>query len=271
MDAATATSAGHPERANEDFVAASDVALVMVDGAGIRGTEHLCEHGVAWYSRNLGTEVLRRLDGQPAVTLPEVLSDSIARVTAMHSGTCQVADPSSPQASVAVVRRSGSDVDWLVLGDAYVVVEAEEPLVLTDAREVAVRSAATRRLDGLTPGTAEHDRELQVAIETLRARRNRPGGYWIAKENPDAALHAVVGRLNLRAGGCVAVLSNGAARLVEPYRVTDWPGLVTMLRVDGPEGVLRRLRRAERSLTVLPDDASIGCWAAPHETAQTWR
>lgn len=264
MNALTATSAGRAEHGNEDFVAATERAMVVVDGAGIRGGAALCEHGVAWYSHSLGTDLLARLTTHPTVLLREALGDSIAAVTAMHSDTCHVADPSSPQASVAVARRSGSDLDWLVLGDAYVIAEAEEPLVVNDEREVDVRSAATRRLEGLTPGSPEHDRQTHVAIETLRARRNQPGGYWIAKDDPHAALHAIVGRQGIQPDARVAVLSNGVARLVDPYRVTDWRGLFMMLRDVGPDGVLQRLRAVERETAVRPDDASIGYWRPSH-------
>ncbi|MCA0330940.1 MAG: hypothetical protein LCI03_13705, partial [Actinobacteria bacterium] len=121
-----------------------------------------------------------------------------------------------------------------------------------------------RRLEGLTPGSPEHDRQTHVAIETLRARRNQPGGYWIAKDDPHAALHAIVGRQGIQPDARVAVLSNGVARLVDPYRVTDWRGLFMMLRDVGPDGVLQRLRAVERETAVRPDDASIGYWRPSH-------
>ena len=260
----TATSAGHMDHANEDFVGAAGGVMVVVDGAGIRGAENLCRHGVAWYARTLGTDLLDRLRRQPRARVRDALGQSIATVTAEHSGTCAVADPSSPQASVAVVRRAAYGADYLVLGDAYVVAEAASPLVITDGREVEVRDSATDRLKHLTPGTSEHDRELRRAINSMRAQRNRPGGYWIAKDDPEVAREAVVGRIDLDVGECLAVLSNGAARLVEPYGVTDWRGLFAMLRAVGADGVLRRLRCVEEQMVTAPDDASIAYQCARH-------
>jgi hypothetical protein len=253
----TATSAGHADRPNEDFVGAVAGALVVVDGAGIRGAEHLCQHGVAWYAAALGAEILDRAKVPSPGDLRDAVGEAIKAVTASHSTTCSVADPSSPQASVAVVRLAANRVEYLVLGDAYVVVEAASPLVITDGREVAVREAATERLRTVSPGTTAHDEELRRAIETLRSQRNHPGGYWIAKDDPRAARAAVVGSIDLRPDQCVAVLSNGAARLVEPYRVSEWEGLFDMLHAGGPETVLQRLRAEEERVATEPDDASV--------------
>lgn len=260
----TATSPGHGDQANEDFVGAAGDVMVVVDGAGIRGAEALCHHGVAWYARTLGAHVIDGLRQQPRTRLRDAVAESIAAVTAAHSGTCDVADPSSPQASIAVVRRETDGADYLVLGDVYVIAEAAPPRVITDGREVAVREVVTKELAHLVPGTPEHDQELRRAIDALRAARNRAGGYWIAKDDPDAACEAVVGRIDLASHGSLAVLSNGAARLVQPYGATDWQGLVEMLHALGPDGVLRRLRDAEEQITAAPDDASIAYWRASH-------
>ena len=263
MTVTTATSAGHGDQPNEDFVGAAAGTLVVVDGAGIRGAEHLCQHGVAWYAATLGAEILNRLQRPSPGDLRDALGKAIQAVTASHITTCSVADPSSPQASVAVVREASNQMEYLVLGDAYVVVEAASPLVITDAREIAVREAATQRLSTLTPGTPEHDEERRRAIETLRSQRNHPGGYWIAKDDPRAAREAVAGSIDLRPDQCVAVLSNGAARLVEPYRVLGWQGLFDMLEAGTPDAVLQRLRAEEERITTEPDDASVAYLRRP--------
>jgi hypothetical protein len=252
------------DQVNEDFVSAEGHVLVVVDGAGIRGAEYLCQHGVAWYARTLGNELVERLLGRPVERVRDVVAESIRTVTAAHSDTCAVGDPSSPQASVAVVRRASDRVEYLVLGDAFVLLETAPPRVITDERERAVRDAATHRLKQLTPGTEDYERERHRAIETMRARRNHHGGYWIAKDDPRAAHEAVVGSIDVESGACVAVLSNGAARLVEPYRVTGWQGVLETLHSDGPDGVLRNLRDSEGRTGEAPDDASIAYMGRAH-------
>jgi len=214
-----ASRPGHPGRPNEDFVGAVPCAVVLLDGAGIPGAEHLCHHGTAWYAHTLGGLLLSRLARGP-VDLSAALADTIDEVAGRHRGTCDLADPSSPQAAVAIARAVGDRLDYLVLADAYVVLDDEAPSVLTDPREVSIRAEVL----------AAHD-TVPAQVRAFRARRNQPGGYWIAKDSPAAAAEAVTGSVPLATVLGVAVLSNGVP-------ILDGPGLVELLRTEGPHAVL---------------------------------
>jgi Protein phosphatase 2C len=257
---AMATGPGDPDVPNEDFVGATAGLAVVVDGAGIPETETLCRHGVAWYADTLGSTLLSLWARRPT-GLPALLAGAIDDVAGRHRHTCDIADPSSPQATVAMVAVREEGVSWLALADAYVVLDGvdAEARVVTDGREVAVRRHVLGPLDRLTPGTEEYERTLAAGIDALRARRNRPGGYWIAKDDPAAAAEAVTGSAALAEVAGVALLSNGASRVVEPYGVLDWPDVLRLLRRDGPDELLGRLRLAERSgrFGLPPDDASV--------------
>lgn len=238
---------------NEDFVGAVPGAVVLLDGAGIPGREALCSHGVAWYTRRLGGALLAGLPGSDLVS---VLAEAIATVADAHRDTCDIADPSSPQATVAIVRATADGLDYLLLADSYVVL-ADGAEVFTDPREVAARRECAAPLAGLTPGTPEYQRVYASCSAEMRARRNQPGGYWIAKDDPRAASEAVVGR---RPRTDVALLSNGASRIVDPYGLTDWTGVVDLLRASGPAEVIRRVRAAESTTDRRPDDATVAFW-----------
>ncbi len=98
-----ATNPGHA-RPNEDFVGAVPGAVVLLDGAGIPGTEQICHHGVAWYAHTLGGVLLTRLARQRTSGLVEALATSIEHVAHQHRDTCDISHPSSPQATVALLR-----------------------------------------------------------------------------------------------------------------------------------------------------------------------
>jgi Protein phosphatase 2C len=262
-----ASDAGHVGRPNEDFVGAVPGAVVLLDGAGIRGTDSICHHGAAWYSHTLGTTLLGQLSREPRVDLIAALAESIGQVSGQHRRTCDVDNPSSPQSTVAIVRFDADRVDLLVLADVFVVVDPSEagPQVITDSREVSVRSECSAVLRGLSVGTPEYERTKLSVIDALRARRNQPGGYWIAKEDPQAAAHAVTGSVPLSQLDGVALLSNGASRVVDPYRLAPWPGVLDLIRTKGPGEILRRVRAAETETSATdssaairhPDDATI--------------
>ncbi|MEU4480405.1 hypothetical protein AB0F68_20465 [Micromonospora sp. NPDC023966] len=264
MRVSMATSAGTAGRPNEDFAGAVPGAAVLLDGAGIPGTESLCSHGVAWYTHRLGGALLGRLSRGDGRGLATILGNAIGEIAAEHRGTCDITNPSSPQATVAIVRAHRGRLEHLLLADSFLVLDQVRggPQVVTDEREVVARRVCSAPLDGVRRGTPEYDRIRASCAEALRARRNQPGGYWIAKDDPRAAEEAMTGSRPLHDLDGVALLSNGASRIVSPYALTDWAGVLELLAADGPAEVVRRVRRAEAdspagTAAPVPDDATV--------------
>jgi hypothetical protein len=256
-----ATSAGRAGRPNEDFAGAVPGAAVLLDGAGMPGTGSICSHGVAWFTHRLGGALLGRLSRDDGQDLAAILATTIGELADEHRGTCDITHPSSPQATVAMIRARRGRLDHLLLADSYLVLDqaGSGPQVLTDEREVTVRRSCTAPLAGVPSGTPEHGRLLGACIEELQSRRNQPGGYWIAKDDPRAAWEAVTGSRLLPELAGVALLSNGASRIVDPYGLTGWAGVLDLLATDGPDGIIRRVREAEAdgSAALAPDDATV--------------
>jgi hypothetical protein len=267
MRVAMASSAGHPDRPNEDFVGAVPGAVVLLDGAGIPGSEVVCRHGVGWYVQSLGHTLLGQLFSDPGLELAAALGASIEHVAELHRPMCDIASPISPQASVAVVRFADDFADYLVLADAFVVVDlaGAAPQVVTDPREVQVRRECTSVLRGLSANAPEYEQVLLGVTDAFRQQRNRQGGFWVAKDDSEAATQAVTGRVPLERVHAVALLSNGASRIVMPYQLAEWPAVMDLARTAGPHEVLRRVRAAEsgagdhafRSGVSGPDDATV--------------
>jgi hypothetical protein len=92
-----------------------------------------------------------------------------------------------------IVRAHRRRLDYLLLADSFLVLDevGGDPQVITDEREVTARRICTAPLDAVPRGTPEYKRVRDSCIEALWARRNRPGGYWIAKDDPHAAEEAV--------------------------------------------------------------------------------
>ncbi len=255
MRVTTVSAAGHPGRPNEDFTGAVPGAAVLVDGAGIPGAESVCRHGVVWYARRLGGTLLALLapDAGPP-SLPALLAEAIGQVTDAHRGTCDVADPISPSATVAVLRLNGGLADYLVLGDCFLALDlvGAAPLVVTDPRELVVSGSYEPALEAAADAAA-----YGRILRDLRARRNAPGGFWVAKDDPRAADEAVTGSVPIAGLTAAALLSNGAARFVERFRLAGWPEVMSVLASAGPVGVIHGVRRAEASHGVPSDDATI--------------
>jgi hypothetical protein len=75
----------------------------------------------------------------------------------------------------------------------------------------------------------------------------------------------VTGEVALAGTAGVAVLTDGAARLVDEFGTLDWAGTVAVLGSDGPAGLIARVRAVERSdptatrwpRTKMSDDATV--------------
>jgi hypothetical protein len=255
MRVTMATTPKRADRLNEDFTGAIPAAAVLIDGAGIPGAEPTCRHGVAWYADRLGGVLLGLLALVPDRGLSALLAEAITQVTDAHRDTCDVADPISPSATVAVLRLSGDRAEYLVLGDSVVVLDRADaaPLVVHDPREVVISGSYEPALNAAGAGSDDYRRVLGE----LRARRNRPGGFWVAKDDPRAADEAITGSCPVAELSGAALLSNGAARLVDRFGLADWPAVMAVLAARGPEEIIHRVRQAEARDAVPPDDATI--------------
>ncbi|MEV0716438.1 hypothetical protein [Asanoa sp. NPDC050611] len=252
MRVAMATAPAARGGVNEDFFVAAPGFAVLLDGAGTPGIEAICRHGVAWYTTRLGGELVARLafDGG---ALAEVLRDAIEAVADLHRDTCDLADPSSPSATVAILRSADDRADYLVLGDSVLLLGAA-PIVVEDRREVVFRRPYQEVYDAAADGSAERERARRVYVEALRANRNQDGGFWLAKDDPRAAAQAVTGTV---AAAEAALLSNGASRYVDRFHAADWAQALVTLRTTGPEEIIRRVRAAEQAAGIAPDDATV--------------
>ncbi|MFC8079067.1 integrase [Streptomyces sp. NPDC057307] len=244
-----------PGRVNEDFTGAVPTAAVLIDGAGIPGAESTCRHGVAWYATRLGGTLLGLLALETDRGLAALLAAGIERVTDEHRDTCAVTDPISPSATVAVLRLSDGLAEYLVLGDSALVLDQADgaPLVVTDPREVIIG----RQYEAALTAVAEGSDEYRRILRDLRANRNAPGGFWLAKDDPRAADEAITGSRPVSELTGAALLSNGAGRIVDRFGLTDWPGVMAVLASDGPAEIIRRVRQAEARHAVAADDATI--------------
>src|SRR5690606_25412201 len=96
-------SLGGGANPNEDWVGASPDLAVVLDGLSTAGLSTGCRHGVPWFVAPLGGHLIAAI-AEPSVTLPGGLALALERVAALHPD-CDLADPGTPSATVAVLRQ----------------------------------------------------------------------------------------------------------------------------------------------------------------------
>ncbi|MGB8939940.1 MAG: hypothetical protein WCD21_06825, partial [Streptomyces sp.] len=87
-------------------------------------------------------------------------------------------------------------------------------------------------------------RAYGAAVEALR---NAEDGFFTAAADPSAASRAVTGTWPRSEVTAVAALTDGVGRWVETFRQGDWTECFTLLRKDGPQRLVDRVRDLERA------------------------
>jgi len=249
MRVSTASAPARPDRPNEDFVAASNSTVVLLDGAGNPpGSDEGCRHGVGWFARTLGTTLLNVSTDEPGRSLTDALRSAITSVADLHRETCDLQHAGSPSATVVAVRQVDDHLDYLVLADSVLLLHNDQQTrAITDNREAEVGQRLRAPMDALPSGSPEHADELRRYVETMRAYRNRLGGFWVASTDPAAADEAITGAVAAADVRAAVLLSDGASRLVDRFQLATWPQLVKLVTTEGPDALLTRVRDAEQS------------------------
>jgi hypothetical protein len=244
------TAPARPDRDNEDFASVTADTMILLDGAGTpSGSESGCIHGVAWFTRQLGAQLIAESAADTRRPLALCLARAIRHVRDLHKDTCDLTHPGTPSSTVVAVRLGADSAEYLVLADSVLVLDVigADPVVVTDDREARIGRSHRASMDALPADSPEHGEALRHYVETLRKYRNTEGGFWVAASDPSAAGHALTGSEPRRTLRAAALLSDGASRLADRFRLTDWAGVLKLLGEEGPQELISQVRAAEHA------------------------
>jgi hypothetical protein len=143
-------------------------------------------------------------------------------------------------------------IDLLALSDSTIIVGGPDPLVMSDQRLADVGRdvrAEIRRM--IAAGAGFSNADVLALKRQLRAReaevRNKPGGFWVAQDDPAAADHATTATQGRSVDGTpLALLSDGLERAVKPYKLyPTHHALLEALTADGILTCIRAVRAVE--------------------------
>jgi aryl-alcohol dehydrogenase-like predicted oxidoreductase len=214
---------------NEDHYLVSDRWALVLDGI-TRYPDDGCVHDVPWYVSRLGAAIAERI-AAPSVTA--ALAESIANVNAQHDG-CDLRNPVSPGAAVGIVRLTGAELEWALLGDCSIVWRDHEGTlhVRSDDRLADLRDP---------PAAVDVGEIRRYPVDYIARVRNREGGFWVGATDPGAAAMAYTGSVRADRVSELLLCTDGLTRLTERYGHA-WPALFARLAADGVEGLIRLVR-----------------------------
>ncbi|MEU9620317.1 hypothetical protein ACIO8F_05250 [Streptomyces sp. NPDC087228] len=231
-----ATVAGSTDRPNEDWVATALPAsgqggtLILLDGVTPPQGDDGCVHSVPWFTARLGGSLVELSDSRRDLTLQEILAESIRRTADTHRSSCDLSHVRTPQATVVMARWDEHEIEHLVLSDS---------VLLFEALDGSVRPLLDDRLNRLPPGSLASE---AIADATVR---NKEGGFFTAAADPSVATRAVTGRTPIGRVRALAAMTDGAARWTEMFREGDWADCLGVLRKEGTQGLIDRVRALE--------------------------
>lgn len=268
MSFVIATDPGRADHPNEDFAAVSARSVVLLDGASAPpGVETGCSHGVAWYTRRLGALLLAEVEA--GLPLRDALASAVVSASALHAPICDLGNQETPSATVVVVRRTDTELEYLVLSDSVLLLAGEGGTrSVTDTRLDDLRGELARAPYTTREGSAEREVERRRRRHAIRAHRNVPGGFWTAGADPRAAAEAITGAVPLDEVRGFAAMTDGATRAVEVFGAFGWEGALDLVMERGPHALVeevRALEAADPGQRAYPrgkdrDDATVVLW-----------
>ncbi|MEU8724564.1 hypothetical protein [Streptomyces antimycoticus] len=246
-----ATAPGDQQYPNEDYASValpasgSGGALVVLDGVTPPAGDDGCAHGVSWFTARLGGSLLELSGSRRDMPLTQCLSESITRTAASHSSMCDLSHLLTPQATVVAARWDTERIEYLVLSDSVLLIE--------------------RAHGGVTPVLDDRIDRLRAEGRQLAPLRNAEGGFFTAAADPTVSGKAVTGEFPRGEVRALAALTDGATRWVERFGEGDWAECFALLRKEGPQALIDRVRAAEHAdpdSTAFPrgkthDDAAV--------------
>ncbi|WP_026212384.1 protein phosphatase 2C domain-containing protein [Longispora albida] len=238
LETTTVTEAA-PGGVNDDLLLVSDRWAILLDGVSrYPGADNGCTHDVSWFVAHLGAHLGRGIATAPSATdMRTLLADAITLTMADHGAGCDLTNPLTPAATVAAIRLSADRIDWLVLGDATV------SWLSSDGTADAVTDDRLEQLKGGPVVVADVRRYDSAYVASVR---NKPGGFWVAAADPNAAAEALTGSVQRDRVAKVGLYSDGITRLVERYGRT-WRELFDLAEAEGPRALVDAVRAAEKA------------------------
>jgi len=216
MDQLTATRPA-PGTVNDDTFLTGPRFAAVLDGCTDPGRPSGCEHDVPWLVAHLSGHLAAQLAMAEGTSLPDVLERAIELTREDHPN-CDLSNPDSPSSTVTIIRETDEHLDYLVLADSPLLLEH------TDGRVTHLVDDQVEHLPSYTFDAVAH-------------WRNRPGGFWVASTDPDAAHHGVTGQLPRDDVRRALLMTDGVSRLVDRYEWA-WDHLVTVAAKSGPTALI---------------------------------
>lgn len=241
---------------NEDMAGRSDNCIWVIDGATGVGDNHVDEISdarwyVSWWDKYL------RENSNIDTSLNDLIRKGINKVRNEYLMIAKLRDIdkiSSPSASIAVVRERNGELEFFVLGDCNIYIDANLPLAIKDHRvdlhdNKVYKLMREKMLFNLQE--VKRDEESLMSVYDLlrinRSLKNTDDGYWILGFDENAVEQSINGRMKLSSGVKFLLASDGFTCSIEKYGIFREGEVFSNILDEDLRNMVEKIRRFESS------------------------
>ncbi len=241
---------------NEDIAGRADNCIWVIDGATGVGDNHVDEISdarwyVSWWDKYL------RENSNIDTSLNDLIRKGIYKVRneyLMISKLRDIDKISSPSASIAVVRERNGELEFFVLGDCNIYIDANLPLAIKDHRvdlhdNKVYKLMRENMLFNLQEVRRDEESFMSVydLLRVNRSLKNTDDGYWILGFDENAVEQSINGRMKLSSGVKFLLASDGFTCSIEKYGIFREGEVFSNILDEDLRNMVEKIRRFEGS------------------------
>lgn len=215
-----------------------------------------------WYVETLDSALRSHINDGDSIAIPvkkaiiEVTRRFVQEIPDAHnsdSDSASAIHPARhelPACTVSLLRWNHQQVEYLNLCDASLLYQLSDGSVERITTPGVLQKVDTRiqRLRHLaqSPESSVTASDVESYIRQTRQHANTPGGYWVAQQNPIAALFATTGVIDRSRSETIVLHSDGVDPIVELHEeFSQWSDMLSFATAEGADAVIGALRQAE--------------------------
>jgi hypothetical protein len=212
-----------------------------------------------WYVETLDSALRSHINDRGSITAPLKLAITETTQRFIQETDAHVSESDSasaiqrhelPACTVSLLRWDSQQVEYLNLCDASLIYDLSDHSVkrITTPGILKKIDKNTQRLRNLaeSPESDVTASDVESYIRQTRQYANTPGGYWVAQQNPIAALFATTGVLDRSRVETIVLHSDGLNPIVELHdEFSQWSDVLSSAITEGVDAVIEALRQAE--------------------------
>lgn len=225
-----------------------------------------------WYVETLDSALRSHINDGDSIAIPvnkaiiEVTRRFVQEIPAAHNSDSDSDSASAihrhelPACTVSLLRWNHKQVEYLNLCDASLLYQLSDGSVerITTPGVLQKVDTRTQRLRHLaqSPESSVTASDVESYIRQTRQHANTPGGYWVAQQNPIAALFATTGVIDRSRSETIVLHSDGVDPIVELHEeFSQWSDMLSFATAEGADAVIRALRQAEAEAEATTETA----------------